>query len=150
MKRAESVAEVPVESESAESSPQKSADEIRTFLAAISTVLHETVAAFELTVSRITEITDKHGIRVLVPDKADRDLVVALQDFDRLQQEFMTLGQVLGKLSGKSAAGAEDADIGHHEVMADISIADLKARLAHHLMVLTSDLPDVPQEDVEF
>ena len=118
MKRAESVAEVPVEAESAESSPQKSADEIRTFLAAISTVLHETVAAFELTVSRITEIT------VTRPGKADRDLVVALQDFDRLQQEFMTLGQVIGKLSGKSAAGAEDADIGHHEVMADISIAD--------------------------
>jgi hypothetical protein len=105
-------------------------------------VLHETVAAFELTVSRITEIT------VTRPGRADRDLVVALQDFDRLQQEFMTLGQVLGKLSGKSAP--DDGDVGHHEVMADISIADLKARLAHHLMVLTSDLPDVPQEDVEF
>lgn len=142
MTRAESVAEVPVESESVGNSPQKSPDEIRTFLAAISTVLHETVAAFELTVSRITEIT------VTRPGRADRDLVVALQDFDRLQQEFMTLGQVLGKLSGKSAP--DDGDVGHHEVMADISIADLKARLAHHLMVLTSDLPDVPQEDVEF
>lgn len=142
MTRAESVAEVPVESEPVGSSPQKSPDEIRTFLAAISTVLHETVAAFELTVSRITEIT------VTRPGRADRDLVVALQDFDRLQQEFMTLGQVLGKLSGKSAP--DDGDVGHHEVMADISIADLKARLAHHLMVLTSDLPDVPQEDVEF
>lgn len=143
MTRAESVAEVPVESESVESSPQKSADEIRTFLAAISTVLHETVAAFELTVSRITEIT------VTRPGRADRDLVVALQDFDRLQQEFATLGQVLGKLSAK-AADAEEGDAGHHEVIADISIADLKERLAHHLMVLTSDLPDVPQEDVEF
>jgi len=141
--RAESVAEVPVESESVGSSPQKSPDEIRTFLAAISTVLHETVAAFELTVSRITEIT------VTRPGRADRDLVVALQDFDRLQQEFMTLGQVLGKLSGKSSDSAEE-DVGHHEVIADISIADLKERLAHHLMILTSDLSDVPQEDVEF
>jgi hypothetical protein len=141
--RAESVVEVPVES--AESSPQKSADEIRTFLAAISTVLHETVAAFELTVSRITEIT------VTRPGRADRDLVVALQDFDRLQQEFATLGQVLGKLSSRSSEeGAEDREVGHDEVIADISIADLKARLAHHLMVLTSDLPDVPAEDVEF
>lgn len=141
MTRAESVAEVPVES--AESSPQKSADEFRTFLAAISTVLHETVAAFELTVSRITEIT------VTRPGRADRDLVVALQDFDRLQQEFATLGEILGKLSIKSEAGIEDREVGH-EVIADISIADLKARLAHHLTVLTSELPDVPQEDVEF
>ena len=140
MTPAESVAEVPVESESAESSPPKSADEIRTFLAAISTVLHETVAAFELTVSRITEIT------VTRPGRADRDLVVALQDFDRLQQEFMTLGQILGRLS----AAAEDGDVGHYAMMADISIGDLRERLAHHLMVLTSDLPDVPQEDVEF
>jgi hypothetical protein len=140
--RAKSVAEVPVES--AENSPQKSPDEIRTFLAAISTVLHETVAAFELTVSRITEIT------VTRPGRADRDLVVALQDFDRLQQEFATLGQVLGKLSSRAVEGAEDREVGHDEVIADISIADLKARLAHHLMVLTSDLPDVPAEDVEF
>ncbi len=142
MTRAKSVAEVPVES--AESSEQKSPDEIRTFLAAISTVLHETVAAFELTVSRITEIT------VTRPGRADRDLVVALQDFDRLQQEFATLGQLLGKLSTKSEAGAEDREVGHHEAIADISIADLKARLAHHLMVLTSDIPEVPAEDVEF
>jgi len=139
---ADSVVRVPVES--AESSPQKSPDEIRTFLAAISTVLHETVAAFELTVSRITEIT------VTRPGRADRDLVVALQDFDRLQQEFATLGQVLGKLSSKSQTGAEEPEVGHHEVIADISIADLKARLAHHLKVLTSDIPDVPAEDVEF
>ena len=142
MKRTESVAEVPVES--VESSPQKSPDEIRTFLAAISTVLHETVAAFELSVGRITEIT------VTRPGRADRELVVALQDFDRLQQEFMTLGQILGKLSSKAAPGAENQDLGHDQVIADISIADLKARLAHHLMVLTSDIPDVPQEDVEF
>jgi len=139
--RAESVAEVSVES--VEISQQRSPDEIRTFLAAISTVLHETVAAFELTVSRITEIT------VTRPGRADRDLVVALQDFDRLQQEFATLGQLLGRLSIKSGTGDEEPKNGH-DVIADISIADLKERLAHHLMVLTSDISDVPEEDVEF
>jgi hypothetical protein len=105
--------------------------------------LHETVAAFELTVSRITEIAmSRHG-------RADRELVVALQDFDRLQQEFATLGQILAKLSIKAEPGAPEAKNGH-EAIADISLADLKDRLAHHLMVLTSDLPDVPQDDVEF
>ena len=141
MTRSESVAEVPVES--AERSPSRSPDEIETLLAAISTVLHETVAAFELTVSRITEIAvSRHG-------RADRELVVALQDFDRLQQEFATLGQILHKLSIKTEPGHPEAKNGHAAI-ADISIADLKDRLAHHLMVLTSDIPDVPQEDVEF
>ena len=141
MTRAESVAEVPVES--AERSSPRSPDEIQTFLAALSTVLHETVAAFELTVSRITEIAmSRRG-------RADRELVVALQDFDRLQQEFATLGQILAKLSIKAEPGDPEAKNGH-EAIADISLADLKDRLAHHLMVLTSDLPDVPQDDVEF
>jgi hypothetical protein len=139
--RTESVAEVPVES--TERSPSRSPDEIETFLAAISTVLHETVAAFELTVSRITEIA------VSRQGRADRELVVALQDFDRLQQEFATLGQILHKLSIKAEPGHLEATNGHAAI-ADISIADLKDRLAHHLMVLTSDIPDVPQEDVEF
>lgn len=141
MTRAESVAEVPVES--AERSSPRSPDEIQTFLAALSTVLHETVAAFELTVSRITEIA------VSRQGRADRELVVALQDFDRLQQEFATLGQILAKLSIKAEPGHPEAKHGH-DAIADISLADLKDRLAHHLMVLTSDLPDVPQEDVEF
>lgn len=142
MTSAKSVAEVPVEA--VERSEQKSQDEIRTFLAAISTVLHETVAAFELTVSRITEIT------VTRPGRADRDLVVALQDFDRLQQEFATLGQVLSKLSDTSAVRAEAQDAEHQAVIAEISIADLKERLAHQMMMLTSDFPEMPAEDVEF
>ncbi|HZD91026.1 MAG TPA: hypothetical protein VE224_13070 [Pseudolabrys sp.] len=137
----ESVAEVEVASP--ERSPPRSPDEIQTFLAAISTVLHETVAAFELTVSRITEIAvSRHG-------RPDRELVVALQDFDRLQQEFATLGQILGKMSVKVEPGHPEAKHGH-EAIADVSLADLKDRLAHQLMVLTSELPDVPPEDVEF
>ncbi|MEJ2624112.1 MAG: hypothetical protein P8Z80_06100 [Pseudolabrys sp.] len=141
MTRAESAAEVPVEPD--ERSLPRSPDEIQTFLAAISTVLHETVAAFELTVSHITEIAmSRHG-------RTDRELVVALQDFDRLQQEFATLGQLLAKLSVKAEPGHPETKYGH-EAIANISLADLKGRLAHHLMMLTSDTPDVPQEDVEF
>jgi hypothetical protein len=106
--------------------------------------LHETVAAFELTVSRITEIA------VTRSGKADRDLVVALQDFDRLQQEFATLGQVLHRLSNRPAAEGVPQDVGHEEVIAEISIADLKHRLSHHLRMLTTDIPEIVEEDVEF
>ena len=110
-------------------------DDIKTFVSAIAVVLGETVAGFEQTVSRITDLTTKREGR------ADRDLVVALQDFDRLQQEFATLSEVLAKLSALSGAGAlvNGADPAH-PVLAMISIAALKDRLARQLRDLTADL----------
>ena len=120
------------------------AGEVNKFLAAIATVLRETVGAFESTVGRVTEIT------VTRPGRADRDLVVALQDFDRLQQELATLSEVIARLSLKpeadEAAAGTEADM-----LAAISIADLKDRLARHLRTLSADIPvvDVGQ-DVEF
>jgi len=119
---------------------QDAGGEVRPLLAAIATVLRETVAAFEATVGRITEIT------VTRPERPDRDLVVTLQDFDRLQQEFATLSQVLGKLSATSGGSYVGA-----EALADISIADLKDRLARHLRTLSLELPAADTaEEVEF
>lgn len=120
------------------------AGEVNKFLAAIATVLRETVGAFESTVGRVTEIT------VTRPGRADSDLVVALQDFDRLQQELATLSEVIARLSLKPetdgpAAGAEA------DVLAAISIADLKDRLARHLRIPSADIPVVEvEQDVEF
>jgi len=129
-----------VSGEWADTGAQDAGGEVRPMLAAIATVLRETVAAFEATVGRITEIT------VTRPGRADRDLVVTLQDFDRLQQEFATLSEVLGKLSaagGGSYAGAE--------ALAAISIADLKDRLMRHLRTLSLELPAADAaEEVEF
>jgi hypothetical protein len=110
-------------------------DEIKTFVSAIAVVLGETVAGFEQTVARITDLT------TIRQRSADRDLVVALQDFDRLQQEFATLSEILAKLSALSGAGAlvNGADPAH-PVLAMISIAALKDRLARQLRDLTADL----------
>jgi hypothetical protein len=110
-------------------------DDIKTFVSAIAVVLGETVAGFEQTVARITDLT------TMREGRADRDLVVALQDFDRLQQEFATLSEVLAKLSALSGAGAlvNGADPAH-PVLAMISIAALKDRLARQLRDLTADL----------
>jgi hypothetical protein len=117
-----------------EPAPQTN-DDIKTFVSAIAVVLGETVAGFEQTVSRITDLT------TMREGRADRDLVVALQDFDRLQQEFATLSEVLAKLSALSGAGAlvNGADPAH-PVLAMISIAALKDRLARQLRDLTADL----------
>lgn len=112
-------------------------DDFKTFVAAIAVVLRETVAGFEDTVARVTDITvHRNG-------QADRELVVALQDFDRLQQEFATLSEVLTKLSAISGAAPTAHDTVHdrdHEVLAVISVADLKDRLARHLRSLMLDL----------
>jgi hypothetical protein len=117
-----------------EPAPQTN-DDIKTFVSAIAVVLGETVAGFEQTVSRITDLT------TMREGRADRDLVVALQDFDRLQQEFATLSEVLAKLSALSGAGAlvNGADPAH-PVLAMISVAALKDRLARQLRDLTADL----------
>ena len=105
-------------------SPAVSADrdEDRRLVGAIGAVLRQTVGAFEGTVSRITELTvlNQKGT-------AGRDLVVALQEFDRLQQEFATLGQLLERLSGGGEASARP---GAAELFADVTIAGLKNRLA--------------------
>ena len=120
------------------------AGEVKLFLAAIATVLRETVGAFESTVGRITEIT------VTRSERPDRDLVVALQDFDRLQQEFATLSEVIARLSHKPAADAPAAGA-DDDLLAAISIADLKDRLARHLRLLSADVPAVETgQDVEF
>ena len=127
---------------------QPGVDELRIFLAAAAKALRETVIRLEKSVARITELI------VLRPDRADRDLVVALQDFDRLQQEFATLADVLVHAGDKSSESwLRTADDAHpaEDVIARISIADLKERLLRHLGGSMSDLmPSTMSEDVVF
>jgi hypothetical protein len=105
-------------------------DDVRRLIAAMAIVLRETVAAFEDTVARITEMTVlRHG------GNADRDLVVALQEFDKLQQEFATVSDILLRLSAPPA----------------IAIAGLRDRLARQLGNKEDDLELSPRiGDVEF
>lgn len=105
-------------------------DDISTFLAATAMALRETVARFEKTTARITESVTTR------PSLADRDLIVTLQDFDRLHQEFATLAEVLTRAAGKSGESWVRAEGGGHpaeDAIATISIADLKDRLMYSL-----------------
>ncbi len=122
-------------------------EDLGSFLGTIAKLLHETVAKFEHTSSRITEII------VSQPGKTDRDLILALQDFDRLQQEFSALGEALARTGESAATGrwAEGSGEDHakHEVIGAISIADLKDRILTHLNgpALVPDVEDM-REDV--
>jgi hypothetical protein len=112
-------------------------EEIATFLAATAAALRETVARFERTTARITENVTTRPLAV------DRDLIVTLQDFDRLQQELTTLAEVLARASGKSSESWLRAEGGGHpaeDAIATITIADLKDRLMYSLSASPLDL----------
>lgn len=123
--------------EHSDASARPATDEIRTFLAVMAMALRETVVGFEETAARVSELlTTRIG-------RADRDLVVTLQNFDRLQQEFATLADVFVQAAAKSreswlrAAGdAHPAE----DTIAKIPIGDLKERLLRHLGATVSDL----------
>jgi hypothetical protein len=99
------------------------------FLAGIATLLRESVQQFESISGGITEAV------MSKPGMADRELVVTLQAFDRLQQEFVAVADILTRYSGSMQ------DLTHPEshipvdshAIAAIAMSDVKERLLYHL-----------------
>jgi hypothetical protein len=105
------------------------------FVAVFAALLLDNVVHLEETVARVTDLVMSSG-------KPSRDLVVTLQSFDRLKQEFEALGDALTRYAESHATpmgGAERAQL-EQDVIADISVADLKERLLRRLQ---DDLPAV-------
>lgn len=120
--------------------------DVGAFLAALATLLRETIVNFEQTVGRISEIVVKQS------GSANRDLIVSLQDFDRLQQEFVTLVDVLARLaSTPSGLWSHDERITHsgRDAIAAIAMSDIKERLVHHLEGRVTGLASSPMPDDE-
>lgn len=93
-------------------------------LSALSTVLRDTIARFDQISGKVSENIMTRG------NPADFDLIVALQDFDRLQQEFGALSDVISHcVEVWNVAGGEHAPF-RHDPIAAITLADLKERLA--------------------
>jgi hypothetical protein len=129
-------------------STERLANEISTFLLATAKALRETVSRFEQTTARITEKVAAQSTQ------ADRSLIVMLQDFDRLQQEFAALAEMLDRVAGKPEESWLRKGGGAHpakDAIATISVADLKDRLTRHLGILRIDLGVAPMgEEVVF
>jgi len=121
-------------------------DEFATFLAATGTVLRETLTRFERTSTRISQRVTAE------PRLADRALIVMLQDFDRLQQEFAMMVQVLIRAAEKSGESWLRCEGGGHpaaDAIAKVSVAELKERL--QCLLDDTTLNVVPTtEEVEF
>jgi len=116
--------------------------EVGTFLAAVAAALRETTSSLQVTVDRITEFA------ALRSGNTDREVVMTLQDFDRLQQELAAIATMLGQMADKSG-GTEPPTTpqGHaiKDVIAGISLAELKERLLRHISMI--DLLALPSSD---
>ena len=114
-----------------------SANDVGAFLSVFAALLLDNVLRFEETAGRVTDLVMSNG-------RPDRELIVTLQTFDRLKQEFEALGDALARYAESTNAlppvGEERAQLGQ-DVIAAITVADLRDRLARRLQ---DDLEIVP------
>jgi hypothetical protein len=106
------------------------------FLAVFAALLLDNVLRLDETVGTVTDY--------VMATKPSRDLVVTLQSFDRLKQEFEALGEALTRYaeahSSAPLSAAERTQLAQN-VIAGITVHDLKERLLNRLQ---DDLPDLP------
>ena len=111
-------------------------NDVGAFLAVFAALLLDNVLRLEETVGRVTDLVMGSG-------RPDREMIVTLQSFDRLKQEFEALGDALSRYAEATNAtplvGEERAQL-EKNVIAAITVADLKDRLVRRLQ---DDLPEV-------
>jgi len=111
------------------------------FLAVFAALLLDNVLRLEETVGRVTDLIMSSG-------RPDRELVVTLQSFDRLKQEFEALGDALTRYAESTnavpVAGEERIQLGE-EVIGAITVADLKDRLLFRLKEQPTDPENIPK-----
>jgi hypothetical protein len=100
-------------------SEQVSSNDVGSFLAVFAALLLDNVLRLDESVGRVTDLVIGSG-------RPDKELVVALQSFDRLKQEFEALGDALTRYAGATnsfpSEGQERAQLGQ-EVIAAITLA---------------------------
>jgi hypothetical protein len=119
----------------------ESTDNVGAFLAVFAALLLDNVLRLEETVGRVSDLIMSSG-------RPDRELVVTLQSFDRLKQEFEALGDALTRYAESTnaipPAGEERIQLGQ-EVISAITVADLKDRLLYRLNEQLPDLANMPK-----
>jgi hypothetical protein len=108
--------------------PQSAKDnptaEIAALLGVLATLFLDNVRNLDDTVTQVTELVMREG-------RPSRELIVTLQSFDRLKQEFEALSGALSRYAESTTSiplfGEERAQFGR-DVINAISLADLKDR----------------------
>ena len=93
-------------------------------LSAVSTVLHETIDRLESASGRVAQTVLMRG------NPADHELIQALQNFDRIHQEFSAIKDMITHCATASAEGrlADNAQW-RQDAVAGITLTDVKQRL---------------------
>lgn len=119
----------------------QSANDLGAFLGTLATLLRETIGRFEQTTDRVSEMVITHTGR------AGPDLVRAIQDFDRLQQELGAVGDVLSRLEVSTAGqwpGNPSVTELKAELLGCVKLADIQRRLAVHFDSPISEMAAEP------
>jgi hypothetical protein len=115
---------------------QESGSDVGAFLAVFAALLLDNVLRLEETVGQVTDLVMGSG-------RPNRELIVTLQSFDRLKQEFEALGDALTRYAEATNAtplGGEERAQLEQNVIAASTVADLKDRLVQRLQ---DELPEV-------
>jgi hypothetical protein len=93
-------------------------------LSAVSTVLHETLDRFENASGKVTQTVLTRG------NPADHELIQALQNFDRIHQEFSAIKHMITHAATASVEGrlADHSQWGQ-DAVDGITLTDVKQRL---------------------
>ena len=108
-------------------------------LNAVNTVLHETLDRFEQASGKVTQTVLTRG------NPGDYELIEALQNFDRIHQEFSAIKSMITRCASATAPGSVAGEVScGPEAVADITLTDIKQRL---LSCLGDSMPR-PGEEV--
>ena len=124
--------------------------DIAALLGVLATLFLDNVRELEDTVARVTDLVTRDG-------RPDRELIVTLQSFDRLKQEFEALSGALARYADSTsmlpAAGDGPREPFGRDVIHDITLADLKDRfldrLENGLGTVFQPLPEPSESEVE-
>jgi hypothetical protein len=124
--------------------------DIAALLGVLATLFLDNVRELEDTVARVTDLVTRDG-------RPDRELIVTLQSFDRLKQEFEALSGALARYADSTnmlpAGGDGPREPFGRDVIHDITLADLKERfldrLENGLGTVFQPLPEPSESEVE-
>lgn len=116
--------------------------DLEAFLPALAGLLRETVSRFEDTAGRVSDLVIQQR------EQASLDLIVALQDFDRLQQEFSALGDALLRYIAATSPSTVPAQEGvtGQDVIGGILLEDMKQRLMRRLQAKPAAAEEIVDE----
>jgi hypothetical protein len=114
---------------------------LATLLAALASMLHDSASRFEETSDRIAELVVERE------SGSGPELIVALQDFDRLRQEFLAIGSALSRCAKLAHETSPSQVYPLRDLLAEIPLVDFKRRLVQCLAWMASP-PSVPDGEL--